>query len=231
MDNFHRKNLKRKKGIKNPFYLLMNSVQSLINTRPFFRNPSIQSNLSALPPSKTEDMRPTLTLLLLLLPLFLILCLTSANPSSSTYNIVTLGARPDGKTDSTNAFIKAWTLACRSSDHPTIHVPPGRFMVQKAVTFSGSRCKNKGVNFDIKGTLLAPSDFRVLGNSGTWLMFEDVVGVTLSGGVLDGQGSSLWACKRTGKGGCPDGLTVSVKLLLNLPFMFFWYELQKGLKK
>ena len=173
-------------------------------------NPSSQFNRSSLPPSKTENMRPTLTFLLLL-SLFLLPCLMSAKSSSYTYNVATLGARPDGKTDSTNAFIKAWTLACGSSGRPTVHVPRGRFMVRKALTFSGSKCKNKGVNFEIKGTLLAPSDFHALGNFGTWFMFEDVVGVTISGGVLDGQGSSLWACKRAGKGGCPDGVTVRVK--------------------
>ncbi|CAL5414229.1 unnamed protein product [Camellia sinensis] len=54
--------------------------------------------------------------------------------------------------------------------------------------------------------LVAPSNYNVLGNAGNCLLFEGVNGVSIVGGVLDGQGASLWACKASGKT-CPDGAT------------------------
>lgn len=48
--------------------------------------------------------------------------------------------------------------------------------------------------------------YKVLGNSDNWLLFEHVDGLIISGGTLDGQGSSLWSCKANGKN-CPSGAT------------------------
>ncbi|CAN1156186.1 unnamed protein product [Linum perenne] len=49
--------------------------------------------------------------------------------------------------------------------------------------------------FLIDGTLIAPSDYTVIGNMGTWIMFHAIDDVTISGGTLDGQGTGLWSCK------------------------------------
>ncbi|XP_057546826.1 polygalacturonase-like [Amaranthus tricolor] len=130
-----------------------------------------------------------------------------ARGRSNTYNVANFGAKPDGKTDSTKAFVNAWSAACGSTGRPTIHVPPGRFLIRNAIKFSGSKCRNKGVNLVIRGTIIAPSDFRALRNYDTWLAFEYVTGMSISGGVLDGQGAGLWNCKMSGKGGCPSGVT------------------------
>ena len=121
-----------------------------------------------------------------------------------TYNVVNLGAKGDGKTDSTKAFLHAWTAACASASPATIYVPPGRYFLRNAV-FSG--CKNHAITFRIDATLVAPADYRVIGNAGNWLAFEDVTGVSILGGILDGQGTGLWACKNSGKR-CPSGATV-----------------------
>lgn len=123
-----------------------------------------------------------------------------------TYSVTTLGAKPDGKTDSTKAFLSAWAKACASVNPAVIYVPAGRFLLRNAV-FSGP-CKNSLITFRIAGTLVAPSDYRVIGNAGNWLLFQHVNGVTISGGILDGQGTGLWACKNSGKS-CPSGATVS----------------------
>ncbi|KAK7400711.1 hypothetical protein VNO78_11987 [Psophocarpus tetragonolobus] len=125
--------------------------------------------------------------------------------ASATYNVVNFGAKSDGKTDSTKAFLNAWAKACASTNPSSIYVPQGRFLV-KSATFSG-KCNNKGVTFTIDGTLVAPSDYRVTGNAGNWLQFEHVDGVSIHGGVLDGQGTALWGCKNSGKGNCPTGAT------------------------
>ncbi|XP_040999977.1 polygalacturonase-like [Juglans microcarpa x Juglans regia] len=122
----------------------------------------------------------------------------------TTYSVVSLGAKADGKTDSTQAFISAWTKACASVNPAVIYVPAGRFDLGKVV-FNGP-CKNSAIGIRIDGTLVAPSDYSVLGNEGNWLLFEHVDGVTISGGILDGQGTGLWDCKSSGKS-CPSGAT------------------------
>ncbi|KAF7846724.1 hypothetical protein BT93_L3856 [Corymbia citriodora subsp. variegata] len=127
--------------------------------------------------------------------------------SVGKYDVVSLGAKPDGITDSTQAFVSAWLAACGSEMPATITVPPGRFLVGGA-TFSGP-CKNNAIRWQIEGVITAPADYNVLGNVGTWLLFQQVDGMSISGGVLDGQGAALWACKASGKN-CPSGATTIV---------------------
>ncbi|KAI8011073.1 hypothetical protein LOK49_LG06G01950 [Camellia lanceoleosa] len=62
------------------------------------------------------------------------------------------------------------------------------------------------ITIRVDGTLVAPSDYRAIGNGGSWLIFEKVSGVSIFGGTLDGQGTGLWACKTSGKA-CPTGAT------------------------
>ncbi|KNA11440.1 hypothetical protein SOVF_135190 [Spinacia oleracea] len=139
----------------------------------------------------------TFSLILIFLP--------SLTIGLSTYNVVSLGAKPDGKTDSTEVFVKAWNEACGSLGKSRIVVPEGRYLIQNAIKFDGRKCRSVAITFDVKGTLVAPSDFHALSSSATWLWFDSVNGVTLSGGKFDGKGVSLWNCKMSGKGGCPKG--------------------------
>lgn len=143
----------------------------------------------------------TFSLILIFLP--------SLTIGLSTYNVVSLGAKPDGKTDSTEVFVKAWNEACGSLGKSRIVVPEGRYLIQNAIKFDGRKCRSVAITFDVKGTLVAPSDFHALSSSATWLWFDSVNGVTLSGGKFDGKGVSLWNCKMSGKGGCPKGASVS----------------------
>ncbi|KAA8532173.1 hypothetical protein F0562_006685 [Nyssa sinensis] len=122
-----------------------------------------------------------------------------------TYNVVNLGAIADGKTDSTKSFLSAWAAACDSAQAATIYVPPGSYLLGKA-SFDGGQCKNSAITIRIDGTLLAPSDYSVIGKAGNWLVFEHVNGVSIYGGTLDAQGTGLWACKSSGKS-CPTGAT------------------------
>ncbi|XP_050236289.1 polygalacturonase-like [Mercurialis annua] len=135
---------------------------------------------------------------------FLIIVYASSLASASQYNVLSYGAKSDGKTDSTKPFISAWTQACGSSKPATVYVPSGKFYLKNLV-FQGP-CKNNAILFRIDGILVAPSDYRVIGNAGYWIYFKYVNGVTVSGGILDGQGSGLWACKGSGKK-CPIGAT------------------------
>uniref|UniRef100_A0A803KV40 Uncharacterized protein n=1 Tax=Chenopodium quinoa TaxID=63459 RepID=A0A803KV40_CHEQI len=117
--------------------------------------------------------------------ILVILNLNFVNASYNYYDIVLLGAKPDSNFDSSKALKAACNLACDSSGESTIHIPEGEFFLKKSLTFSGKGCQSSKINFVVNGTIVAPSDFRVLQNSKTWVLFDHVNGVTLSGGVFD----------------------------------------------
>lgn len=154
-------------------------------------------------------MKNITTILTILLIVLTISKHNSAARSNNYYDIVKLGAVTNSKSDSSKALEAAWDMACTSSRPSTINVPEGRFLISKPIIFSGVGCKSNDITFSIKGTIVAPRDFQVLGDSKTWVSFEKVDGVTITGGVFDGQGASLWRCKRSGNGGCPNGMSVS----------------------
>ncbi|KAL4035555.1 hypothetical protein IC575_004257 [Cucumis melo] len=123
-----------------------------------------------------------------------------------SYNVVSFGGKGDGRTDSTQAFQTVWSNACSSTKPATIYVPRGRYYLRSG-TFNGP-CKNNAIFIRIDGTLVAPSDFQVIGNSPAWIAFRNVDGVTVSGGNLDGKGAGLWACKNSSSSTtCPSGAT------------------------
>ncbi|XP_022989669.1 polygalacturonase-like [Cucurbita maxima] len=133
--------------------------------------------------------------------LFIIIIFFPPPLSALSYNVVSFGAKPDGRTVSTAPFLKAWASACNSAAPSSIYVPKGRFLL-KGIVFRGP-CKNQ-ITFRIDGTLVAPSDYRGLGNSDSWILFSKVNKVFVVGGTLDARGASYWACKRSGKS-CPVG--------------------------
>ncbi|KAH6768257.1 Pectin lyase-like superfamily protein [Perilla frutescens var. frutescens] len=119
-------------------------------------------------------------------------------------NIINLGAKSDGKTDSTSAISKAWSKACASAKPSTIYIPQGRFLLQN-LHFRGP-CNNTAITLSISGTLVAPSDYHAIGNAANWLLFEGADGLSIRGGTLDARGPPLWACKKSAKN-CPTGAT------------------------
>ncbi|KAI5670076.1 hypothetical protein M9H77_10440 [Catharanthus roseus] len=131
---------------------------------------------------------------------FFLITSKAAAPVPS-YNVIKYGAKPDGKTDSTTPFLKAWTAACASVQAAKIYVPKGRYLI-KAATFRGP-CKSK-ITVQIDGTLVAPIDYRALGNSGYWILFIQVNRLSVIGGSLDANGAGFWACRKSGNN-CPVG--------------------------
>ncbi|KAJ6891836.1 hypothetical protein NC651_025128 [Populus alba x Populus x berolinensis] len=61
----------------------------------------------------------------LLLFIFLVSLNINISYAKTSYNVLTYGARPNGKTDSTQAFLDAWTAACGSTDPTMIYIPKG----------------------------------------------------------------------------------------------------------
>lgn len=131
-------------------------------------------------------------------------------------NVVSYGAKPDGKQDSTKHFLSAWNSACKSKEATTIYVPQGSFLL-KQVTFWGP-CMNK-IDFKIDGTIVAPSNYVSLGSSGYWILFMKVNRVSIYGGTIDGKGEDYWHCRKAGKS-CPPGARVCLYVLSTLHFIF-----------
>ncbi|CAK7355782.1 unnamed protein product [Dovyalis caffra] len=86
---------------------------------------------------------------------------------ATAYNVIQFGAKPDGKADAAQPFLKAWSAASPSK---------------------------KKITVQINGTLVAPTDYRALGNSGCWILFIKVNRVSVFGGNLDAEGAAFWAC-------------------------------------
>jgi len=126
--------------------------------------------------------------------------------NAASINVVSFGAKPDGTQDSTKPFLSAWSLACKSNEASTIYVPQGSFLL-KQVTFWGP-CLNK-IDFKIDGTIVAPSRYESLGNSGYWILFMKVNWVSIYGGSIDGKGAGYWRCRKAGRS-CPAGARVCV---------------------
>lgn len=136
---------------------------------------------------------------------------TQSYTATRTYNVLSFGAKPNGVTDSTQAFLNAWFAACNSTDAAIINVPKGRYLLCSLI-FNGDHCQSPKITFHINGTLAAPADYSILGQVESWLSFEGVTGVSIVGGALDAKGSTLWASKAAGIG-CPNGATVCKPLL------------------
>ncbi|EOY19569.1 Glycoside hydrolase [Theobroma cacao] len=140
----------------------------------------------------------------MILILFVMLGINSASAATTKSNVLAFGAKPNGKTDSTKAFLEAWNAACGSADSTMIYVPKGRYLLG-SMAFKGD-CKSPQITIRIDGTLVAPGDYSVLGKSASWLSFEGVSDVSIIGGALDAKGPALWACK-TSHTNCPSGAT------------------------
>ncbi|KAG5621681.1 hypothetical protein H5410_006919 [Solanum commersonii] len=162
---------------------------------------------------------------------FLFLIHSSLAANTNIYNVQNYGAKSDGKTDSSKAFLSAWAEACASNTPATINVPSGKYLIHNA-NFNGQTCKSKAITIQIDGTLLAPSDYNVIGNDENWIKFEKVNGVSIYGGTFDGQGAGLWACQNSNNKNCPDGTTQLIPktcIPTTLSFLFYVKQAQLSL--
>ncbi|KAK1429614.1 hypothetical protein QVD17_11828 [Tagetes erecta] len=79
-----------------------------------------------------------------LLLVFLSICNISFSvqiASASNFDVTTYGAKGNGHTDDTKAFVRAWADVCRDkSRNPTLVIPPRKSFLIGPITFSGP-CK------------------------------------------------------------------------------------------
>ncbi|MCL7022656.1 hypothetical protein MKW94_016297, partial [Papaver nudicaule] len=124
--------------------------------------------------------------------------------NAATYNVLKYGAKPNGRTDSTRPFLRAWSAACKSKKPATMWIPRGTYLV-KTIVFGGP-CRSKIVTVQIDGKIQAPpgKNYWIIGKSRNWILFHGINGLTINGGILDGRGSNFWNCRRSGAN-CPEG--------------------------
>ncbi|KAF5951059.1 hypothetical protein HYC85_013052 [Camellia sinensis] len=100
----------------------------------------------------------------------------SATP---TYNVVSLGARGDGKTDSSKAFLSAWDGACGSAYPATIYGPLGRLTSLNSQMFhivinSCNNVKLQGVKVSAARNNPNTDGIHVAGSSGVTILSSKI---------------------------------------------------------
>ncbi|XP_065859448.1 exopolygalacturonase-like [Euphorbia lathyris] len=114
----------------------------------------------------------------------------AAGGAGGVFDILKAGAVADGKTDSSEIFMKIWQSACHAPEGK-ITIPKGSFLTNPLVL--QGPCKNtKPLVFELIGTLVAPTDLSAYPED-TWILFQNVENVLITGGgTLDGVGASAW---------------------------------------
>ncbi|KAK4572709.1 hypothetical protein RGQ29_030940 [Quercus rubra] len=95
---------------------------------------------------------------------------------------------PNGQC-SNQALTKAWKAACAVAESKVV-ISAGVYKLG-LVTLLGP-CKG-AIEFNLQGTLQAPSDVASFNGKDGWVSFERIDGLTVSGGgVFDGKGQQAW---------------------------------------
>ncbi|KAI3775019.1 hypothetical protein L1987_49587 [Smallanthus sonchifolius] len=116
--------------------------------------------------------------------------------STTIFDVLRYGAKGNGKTDDSQAFIKAWQAACRSTPNARsiLNIPGKRTYLLKPVAFNGP-CKPSKIFVQVSGNIVgSPKKIDWMSNhSDSWLLFSAVNGLTVSGnGRIDGLGPMWW---------------------------------------
>ncbi|GJZ39641.1 probable polygalacturonase [Tanacetum coccineum] len=140
-----------------------------------------------------------------LMILLLSLCCTSFCPNTANaaiFDVTTYGAKGDGITDDTQAFIHAWAGLCGDTTlNPTLVIPPDMTFLVTTVIFNGSSCISPTLNIKILGNITAPTTldgWKDCEAKQFWIYVTMVQGLTIDGpGQIDGQGSTWWRNEAT----------------------------------
>ncbi|CAA2967915.1 polygalacturonase QRT2 [Olea europaea subsp. europaea] len=116
--------------------------------------------------------------------------------SMQTVNVDDFGAKADGRTDDSQAFKKAWSKACSSSQQSRILIPNKTYYINP-INFTGP-CKS-AIKLEIRGTIEAFPDTSLYEKSQRrWIFFEKVRNFEVyGGGTINGNGQVWWkiSCK------------------------------------
>lgn len=113
----------------------------------------------------------------------------TTTPTAKVFDITTHGAKADGITDSTQAFMQTWVAACHSGGPAKVVFPAGTFLTGPLV-YAGP-CDGP-MTVEIQGTVKATTDISEY-SSAEWILFESITGLSLIGsGTFDGQGAETW---------------------------------------
>ncbi|KAJ0671211.1 putative endo-polygalacturonase [Helianthus annuus] len=73
------------------------------------------------------------------------------NASAATFDVTSYGAKGDGTTDDSQAFLQAWADLCGdASGDPTLIIPSGMTFLISPLKFVGSSCKSPNINIKVK---------------------------------------------------------------------------------
>ncbi|XP_076904735.1 putative polygalacturonase At3g15720 [Bidens hawaiensis] len=139
----------------------------------------------------------SITLVLVLLISFALSSTTRISLASTIiFDVLKYGAKGNGKTDDSQAFMNAWKAACQSKPNSKsiLNIPRGRTYLLKPVAFTGP-CKPAKIYVQVSGNIVSSTrkaDY-VSNHSDSWLLFSNVNGLTVSGnGRIDGLGPMWW---------------------------------------
>ncbi|KAL6968547.1 galacturonan 1,4-alpha-galacturonidase [Sarracenia purpurea var. burkii] len=117
---------------------------------------------------------------------------------ATVFDVTQYGAKPNGKTESAQAFIRAWNDACKSNAAATLLIPEGTFLASE-VFFHGPCSCSSPITVEVRGTVLANTDLSVYPD-GVWFTIGSVNGLVMTGGgTFDGQGKNAWGYDNCGK--------------------------------
>ncbi|KAK4379691.1 hypothetical protein RND71_001553 [Anisodus tanguticus] len=118
------------------------------------------------------------------------------NKTQAIIDIQAFGAKGDGLTNDTEAFIKAWKKACQT-ENGVLLIPRHKIYYIGPIKFHGP-CK-KGLRMMINGELIASKDISDYKQDRRhWLLFQNMENFIVEGvGSIDGNGQVWWkrSCK------------------------------------
>ncbi|CAL9755109.1 unnamed protein product [Musa acuminata subsp. burmannicoides] len=126
--------------------------------------------------------------MILVLACFIVGCV-----SASSYSVTDFGAKGDGVTDDTKAFLDTWNATCQSSVSSILLIPAGKTFLLNPIVFQGP-CQFY-VRVQVDGDIIRPGKLWG-GKIDHWLLFSHIDRLSIVGsGKIDGQGAAWWSCK------------------------------------
>ncbi|XP_058088317.1 polygalacturonase At1g48100 [Magnolia sinica] len=121
----------------------------------------------------------------------------SYEPHSNIFDVLLFGAKGDGVSDDSKAFLAAWKAACKVT-WATVEIPSEFKFLIRPITLQGPCMPHLVLQID--GIILAPPNPCAWSRSNLfqWINFKWLHDFTIQGsGTVNGQGSSWWTISPT----------------------------------